>query len=471
MEATLLKKWIEKEKRVASLLKRKYLHFDRYIDFGKNQRQIISQLSNANSIEEHSFYPFISATVETPRYKPRINNNGEKTRVLESKLRPIAYASHFDALIYSWYSTILTDAYEGQLDSWEIRDCVLAYLETGKSNINYSFEIFSHIKGLPQCAAIAIDISSFFDNLDHEILKRMWMKTLKTLRLPDDHFNIYKTITAYSTVSKSILEDVFAYKLPNNRYCTPDEFRKYVRQGKLVEKNPNINLIPTSSKYKQRCGIPQGAPISSVLSNIYMIDFDIKMNKFAKDRSAIYRRYCDDIIIICEIDKVQIFQSELLKLALSNELTINPSKTEITYFSKATNKLRGYKEPIFNSFRNLQYLGFEFNGENIYIRASSISRYKRRIASEIRECLKAANGSNSISNIVFKKKLLKKFSSKGKRNFISYAIRSANDIMNSNAIRKQYNKSIDNVLKTFKSKHARFNKKLIEKKKQPKADK
>ena len=152
-------------------------------------------------------------------------------------------------------------------------------------------------------------------------------------------------------------------------------------------------------------------------------------------------------------------------------MTINPSKTEITYFSKATNKLRGYKEPIFNSFRNLQYLGFEFNGENIYIRASSISRYKRRIASEIRECLKAANGSNSISNIVFKKKLLKKFSSKGKRNFISYAIRSANDIMNSKAIRKQYNKSIDNVLKTFKSKHARFNKKLIEKKKQPKADK
>ena len=471
MEATLLEKWIDKEKRVASLLKRRYLHFDRFIDFEKNQKKIIRELSNVKLIEEHSFYPFIKTTVETPRYKPRTDENGQKTRVLESKLRPIAYASHFDALIYSWYSTILTKAYEDQLDSWKIRDCVLAYLATGKSNIDYSFEIFNYISHLPQCAAIGIDVSSFFDNLDHEILKGMWAKTLKESKLPADHFNIYKSLTSYSTVPKFTLDDIFAYKLPNNRYCSPDEFRKYVRQGKLIEKNANLNLIPTSSRYKKQCGIPQGSPISSVLSNIYMIDFDMKMNKLAKNNTAVYRRYCDDIIVICEIDKVQLFQNELLGLALRNELTINPSKTEITYFTKTTNKLRGYKESSFTNFRNLQYLGFEFNGENIYIRASSISRYKRRIASEIRECLKAANGNNSISNIVFKKKLLKRFSSKGKRNFISYAIRAANNIMNSQSIKKQYNNSIDNVLNTFKYKQAKFNQKLIGKKKQPKAHK
>lgn len=469
MEATLLEKWINKEKRVASLSKRKYLHFDRFIDFEKNQSKIIKALSNSKTIEEHSFYPFIKTAVETPRYKPRTDENGKKTRVIESKIRPIAYASHFDALIYSWYSTILTKEYEDQLDKWEIRDCVLAYLETGKSNIDYSFEIFNYISKLPRCAAIAIDISSFFDNLDHEILKSMWIKTIKETRLPEAHFNIYKSLTNYSTVSKSVLDDIFAYKLPSNRYCSPDEFRKYVRQGKQIEKNANVNLIPTSPRYRKQCGIPQGSPISSVLSNIYMIDFDIKMNKFAKDNKAIYRRYCDDIIVICEIDKVQLFQNELLELALKNELTINPSKTEITYFSKETNKLRGYQEPSFETFRNLQYLGFEFNGENIYIRASSISRYKRRIANEIRECLKAANGNNSISNIVFKKKLLKRFSSIGKRNFISYAIRAANDIMQSESIKKQYNKSIDNVLKTFKYKQAKYNQKLIDKKKQPKA--
>lgn len=469
MEATLLEKWIEKEKRVASLLKRKYLHFDRFVDFEKNQKKIITQLSNSKSIEEHSFYPFIQTTVETPRYKPRIDENGQKKRVMESKSRPIKYASHFDALIYSWYSTILTEEYENQLDEWEIRDCVLAYLETGKSNIDYSFEIFSHINQLPECVAIAIDLSSFFDTLDHEILKEMWVKTIKKSRLPDDHFNIYKSLTSYSSVSKSALDDIFASKASKNRYCSPEEFRTYVRKGKLVEKNPNINSITTSSKYKQKCGIPQGSPISSVLSNIYMIEFDKKMNKFAKDNRAIYRRYCDDIIVICEIGNTQMFQAELIDLAKSNELTINPDKTEITYFSKPTGKLRGYKEPSFSNFRNLQYLGFEFNGENIYIRASSISRYKRRVASEIRECLKAANGNSSISNIVFKRKLLKRFSSKGKRNFISYAIRSANEIMNSQTIKRQYKKSIDKVLNTFKVKQEKFNQKLIDKKKPVKA--
>lgn len=469
MEATLLEKWIQKEKKVASLLKRKYLHFDRFIDFEKNEKKLISKLSQSKLIKVHSFYPFIKTSVETPRYKPTIDEFGIKKRILESKLRPIAYASHFDALIYSWYSTILTKAYEDQLVDWGIKDCVLAYLETGKSNIDYSFEVFSHISKLSSCVAIAIDVSSFFDNLDHEILKKMWMKTLKETRLSPDHFNVYKSLTSYSSVSKTVVEEIFAYKLPKNRYCTPLEFRKYIREGKLVEINPNKNPITESLRYGKQCGIPQGSPISATLSNIYMIDLDTQLNKFAKDNNAIFRRYCDDIIIVCQIDQMQMFLDELGRLIKENELTANPSKTEITYFSKVKNKYRGFKDPEFTSFKNLQYLGFEYNGENIYIRASSISRYKRRLASEIRECLKAANGNSSMGNIVFKKKLLERFSSKGKRNFISYAIRSANDIMDSKTIKKQYNKSIDSVLKTFKNKQAKYNQKLLDKKEQPKA--
>ena len=181
MEATLLEKWIKKEERVASLSKRKYLHFDRFIDFEKNKSKIISQLSKTDIIAKHPFYPFISSSVETPRYKQILNKDGTKSREIDIKIRPIAYASHFDALIYSWYSTVLTKFYEEKLEDWQIKDCVLAYLETGKSNIDYSLEIFSYIKSKGECVAIAIDVSSFFDNLDHEILKKCGLKLLGKL--------------------------------------------------------------------------------------------------------------------------------------------------------------------------------------------------------------------------------------------------------------------------------------------------
>src|SRR5450432_2662848 len=167
MEATLLEEWIEKEKRVALLSKRRYLHFDRFIIFYKNQDQLIKQLQDIDQIATHAFYPFVSIAIDTPRLKLLIDSEGRKQRVHELKSRPIAYASHYDAYIYSWYATQLTDLYQKKLKSWGIEDCVLAYLKKDKSNINFAFEAFTAIKKLPQCAAIAIDLKSFFDTLDH----------------------------------------------------------------------------------------------------------------------------------------------------------------------------------------------------------------------------------------------------------------------------------------------------------------
>jgi len=298
----------------------------------------------------------------------------------------------------------------------------------------------------------------------------MWEKTLDVERLHDDHFNVFSSLTKFSIVPKDVLNNDFAFNLPSDRYCSPEQFRNNLRKGKLIEKNPNKNILVNSKRYNQQCGIPQGSPISAVLSNIYMIDFDISMSKLAADNNAVYKRYCDDIIVVCKLDEVNFFLNQLSSLAEKNELSINADKTEITYFSKKDNLMRGYKEATFTNFKNLQYLGFEFNGQNIYIRGSSISRYKRRLATEIRECLKAANGKNSLSPTVFKKKLLTRFSSKGKRNFITYAARAANKVMKSKTIRKQYNRSIDNVLNTFKIKQKKYNQKITQKDRIPKAN-
>lgn len=38
--------------------------------------------------------------------------------------------------------------------------------------------------------------------------------------------------------------------------------------------------------------------MSSVCSNIYLLDFDEKLNNYVESCGGLYRRYCDDLIIV-----------------------------------------------------------------------------------------------------------------------------------------------------------------------------
>lgn len=44
-------------------------------------------------------------------------------------------------------------------------------------------------------------------------------------------------------------------------------------------------------------GLPQGTPISPLITNIMMIPFDFKMNKWCKEHHMVYTRYADDLLI------------------------------------------------------------------------------------------------------------------------------------------------------------------------------
>jgi retron-type reverse transcriptase len=45
-------------------------------------------------------------------------------------------------------------------------------------------------------------------------------------------------------------------------------------------------------------GIPQGSPISALLSNIYMFSFDKHMKNYVDSIGGKYFRYCDDMLLI-----------------------------------------------------------------------------------------------------------------------------------------------------------------------------
>lgn len=74
--------------------------------------------------------------------------------------------------------------------------------------------------------------------------------------------------------------------------------------------------------------LPQGAPTSPQLSNIYMFGFDKAISKFCVANKIRYTRYADDITFSGQIDEhvmMDIVRQELNKLGLS----INENKTKV----------------------------------------------------------------------------------------------------------------------------------------------
>lgn len=434
--------WSKKEETFIRRNKRRYIHFDTRINFQKKLPFFKKLFSDETLLSKHSFYPFILIEIITKKYK--LDKSANKRSLLKKK-RPILYSSHFDSYVYSWFSTLLNEKYKKYLIKHDLTSNVTAYLESGKSNIDFAFEAFEFIKNNTGYSVLALDIQSFFDTLDHNQLKNYWLdvlnfdtqKNLKTL--PISHYKVYKSLTNYVYVEKEALDKIFPTLKKRNsslkRICEPNEYRDLVRKNNLLKKNPNKNPISSDSNYGKMCGIPQGSPISACLSNIYMLQFDLAMKIAVEELGGLYRRYSDDILIAIH----PMYMDNIKKLALSeitkNHLVINQSKLELLDFTVLNGELKAI-DRITSKISYLQYLGFEFDGSRIFIRSSSLSKYHRRLNIRIRENLKAAYGKNSIGNSVFRKKLYNRFTSKGKRNFISYALRAA-ETMSSVSISNQ----------------------------------
>ena len=96
----------------------------------------------------------------------------------KQKTRELRYAARRDAYIFAYYRFRLSIAYEATLKDWDLADKVLAYRKIpdpagkgGKCNIHFARDAFLKIQELETCCAIALDISDYFESLDHETLK------------------------------------------------------------------------------------------------------------------------------------------------------------------------------------------------------------------------------------------------------------------------------------------------------------
>lgn len=402
--------------------RRGYPHFDQQINFDKAKRIVCSP----SQVAQHSFYPLIKFEVETVKVK--LNSKTGKVEKQEPKKRPISYASHVDSHIYAYYSFQLSKLYEIAIDKHGLGKCVIAFRSLKKNNIHFAAEAFDEVKKRKNCHVLCLDIKGFFDNLNHELLKFAWIEVLQKNALPDDHFAVFKSLTRYAKVDRAELYKLIGKSVNNlsgkaERLCSPCEFRNQVRKAKLI------------TRHSDDKGIPQGSPISALLSNIYMLKFDRAVNDFVSAHGGCYFRYCDDMFLIVP---------EAVKKAtydfISNEierikLSFQSKKTERVNFSDSSGQLK--------ADRPLQYLGFIFDGQQVLLRSASLAKYSDRMKRGIRLAKatmakrnEARKARGETAKPLFKKKIFDRYTHLGRRNFLTYGY-TASKVMQSKAIKRQ----------------------------------
>ena len=504
-----LKKMIKRKEKDWFKIKR-YPHIGLPLDNCDRFKWIENYVTNPEMVSKHSFLPFIHKTARVKKfrknYKPEDGTIHDDYKVgikilrkPDEKKRELYYASHLDSLIYSYYAQLLSEKYEEKIVDFKLNDVVNAYRSipvnpenpnsSNKCNIDFANDVFKYILNYEEeeFGVIAFDISSFFDNLNHRLLRSVWSDVLNVEKLPADHFNVFKNITRFShvdivdifkefkdkiytrqiTKSGEVLEikqkkiDSIRYLRNQNAiaFCTEQEFFKV--KGKLLQPS-KTRLNKEGEKVYRNFGIPQGSPISSVLANIYLLHFDKTINEFITDKGGIYRRYSDDMVVVCP----KTSKEELCKLVYEEiekyELKIQQTKTQIFQFKRLGEKLVCGQEfeDVINWNKNFIYLGFEFDGEYVLLKSASLSGYYRKMKRTVKRAVHFSKQKRSnTTGEIFKRRLFKKFTYKGAKrtrkyiwnereskfiksesynwgNFLSYAYK-ASEIMVKNKIKQQ----------------------------------
>lgn len=178
-------------------------------------------------------------------------------------------------------------------------------------------------------------------------------------------------------------------------------------------------------------GIPQGSPISAVLSNVYMIEFDQWLKEYAAHNNGIYMRYSDDFIIVLpynNIDDIEDYKSSILSFIMSMDGLVKLQAEKTSYYIYSNKKVYSYPD---KQLSIIDYLGFVFEGDNIRMRPRSITKYYYRMRRKAYNIVKN-NWMSPKGKRITAKRLYNIYSKNDKgQTFITYAKR-ARRIMNLN---------------------------------------
>ena len=448
-----------------------YPHFDAPV----SQREAKKLATSSTEVQKHKFFPFLSYKILSRKFA-----------IKKPKERVINYCARKDAYIYSYYRHILLDRYNLLLESYGLNDCVIAYRKIvqkntglGKCTIHFAKDVFDEVIRHKECIAITLDITSFFESLNHSFIKQKWCKVLGVDKLPQDHYQVYRQVTNYKVVDrdecyirlglmtievkdgKPKKKYIFSRKEQPKQLCGVEEFREKIAGDKgkyqsIIKNNPHVN------KGELR-GIPQGSPISDVIANMYLLDFDHSLKLLADKKDWYYRRYSDDILLLAPLDTNLEEVLRDVRIFLDKEggyLSLKDNKSTFTKFYQTDDIIKSEaldeKGNTKNTDQRLEYLGFSFDGSKITLKSQPIARYYKKVRQGIRSDIRSAinkakvNGLTDLKSYINKVQatIYHKYSTpnrewkKGDRhptNFITYKVRSGKE-MGDQPIRKQLNK-------------------------------
>lgn len=160
--------------------------------------------------------------------------------------------------------------------------------------------------------AVDVDLSKFFDRVNHELLMTQLRKKVQDKRL-------------LALIGK------------------------YLRAGVMVN-----DQFETSSE-----GVPQGGPLSPLLSNI-MLD---SLDKELENRGHKFARYADDFIVLVRSQRagVRVLKSITQYLATTLKLVVNEQKSQVVKVAQS------------------QFLGFTFSRGKIQWHAKTMRIFKQKV--------------------------------------------------------------------------------------------
>lgn len=406
-------------------------------------------------MKRHAFYPLISTRLVTPRYHRANYSLPDKVR--DDKERDIAYAAHLDHRIYQYYGLLWSDLYERKLGAYGASSCVCAY-RNGKqiSNITSASRAFESIKNTGNTLVVTGDFSDFYPSINHQHLVSAIRSLFDKGYIPDDHYRVLKSVLHYALWPLKSLLDIHGFDTSslkrerrairhfNHRFSTAltkKQFREY--KNKCIQ-------VPWRDTSCAEHGIPQGLAVSGVLSNIYMLEIDRKVNDVVTRLGGTYLRYCDDFILVVPWENRNKANKAIREIRSVPGVQLNQKKTSWFHVCNCSVTAIGEDGSVLqgDGRKEIAFLGFEFDGSSVRLRKRTIGRFFHRYHRAKRALRKRRDKGRRITKKQIRQ-LYERFSPKGdhagegrgddysRNNFLSY-VRRAQKAFPSDPISKPF---------------------------------
>jgi len=132
------------------------------------------------------------------------------------------------------------------------------------------------------------------------------------------------------------------------------------RMLKLIKLFLDQSILEELREWTPVAGVPQGAVLSPVLSNLYLNPLDHEM----ADNGFEMVRYADDFVVLCRSEfEAEVALQMITEWVEQAGLTLHPTKTKI----------------VDSRVESFAFLGYSFCGDRIYPRRESLAKMKARI--------------------------------------------------------------------------------------------